>query len=541
MVPFTVLQACPTNKRFQGMSPDDVIYLIMPDRFANGDSGNDDPAGSRGLWDRANPRYFHGGDFKGVMRHLDYIKELGATTIWLTPWYDNVARSTCRDDYRDSADYHGYAAVDFYGVEQHFGDLSALQDLVNTAHTAGLKVIQDQVANHTGSCHPWTACPPTPTWYNGTTSRHLDNNWQIWTVAATNPPPDALKSTLEGWFLNTLPDLNQNDSETAQYLIQNSLWWIGVTGVDAIRQDTLPYVPRAYWSRWTSAVKRQYPRLTILGEVWHGDPKLVSFFQGGRRQFDGVDSGVDTLFDFPLFFAIRKAFANGGPMTGLAKVLAEDTNYVNADMLVTFLGLHDNARLLSEPGANVDSLKLAFTFLLSSRGMPAIYYGDEIGMEGGADPDNRRDFPGGWAGDRLDAFSATGRTAKQEEIHSHVKKLLQLRRELTALRRGRQQMLEADADTCAYVRSVGMDSVLVAINKSSQARQVRIHLPASLQTQGLVFSDRLGKLGQFEETMPELDVTLPARTAAILAPRSGSQILPGQSPGGPATAASAHP
>jgi glycosidase len=524
LAPFALLQPLPSRGRFAGFSPDDVIYLLMPDRFANGDPANDDPPVSRGLHDRSKPRHYHGGDLCGVMDRLSYLRKLGVTALWLTPWYDNVnhlnrlekytADNRRSPDGEPSTDYHGYGAVDFYGVEEHFGDLTTLRRLVNRAHATGLKVIQDQVANHTGPYHLWTINAPTPTWFNGTVANHLENRWDTWTIADPNAPEEKRRQTLEGWFINLLPDLNQNDPETAAYLIQNSLWWIGQTGLDAVRQDTLPYVPRSYWARWTAALKRAHPRLTILGEMWDGNPKLVAFFQGGRAAFDGVDSGIDTLFDFPLHYALRDVFAKGRPMTRLAETLAADTNYVNARVLVTFLGLHDTPRFMNEDGASVAGLKLAFTGLLTLRGTPLIYYGDEIAMRGGADPDNRRDFPGGWPDDPRNAFTEAGRTPEQAGVFNHVQKLLRLRRQLEPLRRGDLRVLHATADAFAFTRTAGSRTALVAFNNGQAPVSLEL-TGVQAGTGGGKFRERLagGGTASFEPGTARL--RLPPRSAAI--------------------------
>lgn len=515
--------------QFAGFSPDDVIYLLMPDRFANGDRANDQPPTSPNLFDRNKPRYYHGGDFQGVIDHLDYLKSLGVTALWLTPWYDNANALNTREKYtaqneraahgQPVTDYHGYGATDFYAVEEHFGTLPKLQELVGAAHSKGLKFIQDQVANHTGPTHPWVKHSPTPTWFNGTEAAHLDNSWQTWTIAEPKPPADKLKSTLEGWFINILPDLNQNDPETATYLIQNSLWWVGMTGVDAIRQDTLPYVPRNYWSRWTTAVKREHPRLTILGEMFDGNPRLVSFFQGGRRQFDGVDSGVETLFDFPLYFTIREVFAKRSlPAAKLAEALAADTNYVNPHGLVTFLGLHDTGRFMGEPGATWEGLELAFTFLFTTRGTPMIYYGDELGMTGGGDPYNRADFPGGWPEDRRNAFTAEGRTAAEAHLHAHLQKLAKLRRELEPLRRGTNLPLLAAGNTYAHARITRDSAVLIAFNNGDQSQSLRLTPPRQFKSIPRWYN-RLAADAQLATGKDgSITVPLPPRGAAILAP-----------------------
>ncbi len=523
---FSILPTLPRQNRFAGFSNDDVIYLLMPDRFANGDRTNDDPAVSRGLFNRARPRDYHGGDFQGVINRLPYLRDLGVTALWLTPWYDNVNHANTREKYTSdnqrstngiaSTDYHGYGAVNFYAVEERFGDIAKLRELVTTARAAGFKFIQDQVANHTGPFHPWVHDPPTPTWFNGSADNHLNNSWQTWTLAERNPPPDKLKSTLEGWFINILPDLNQNDPETATYLIQNSLWWIGMTGVDAVRQDTLPYVPRGYWSKWTSSLKKEHPHLTILGEMWDGKPELVAFFQGGRKQFDGVDSGIDTLFDFPLHYAMRDVFAKRQPMTKLAQILAADTNYVDARNLVTFLGLHDTSRFMSERGATIEGLQLAFTYLLTTRGTPLIYYGDEIAMRGGGDPDNRRDFPGGWAEDQHNAFETAGRTPDEARVHDHVRKLLTLRRELPQLRRGETIQLESDEASSAFARVAGDSAAIVVINNGDAPRTLRLDLPARLPAQTKWFNQLTDDAPSFS-TNGLLTVQLSPRQAALLA------------------------
>ncbi len=518
----------PTEDRFQGFSPDDVLYLLMPDRFANGDPLNDHPAASPGLLDRTKPRHYHGGDLAGVRQRLPYLRDLGVTALWMTPWYDNVNHLNRLEKYTadnrreakgtPSTDYHGYGAVDFYGVEERFGDVATLRELVDAAHRCGLKVVQDQVANHTGPYHRWTTNTPTPTWYNGTVARHLENKWETWSIADPQAPEEKRRQTLEGWFINLLPDLNQNDRETSAYLIQNSLWWLGVTGLDAIRQDTLPYVPRDHWARWTTAVKREHPQVTILGEMWDGNPKLVAFFQGGRPAFDGVDTGVDTLFDFPLCYAVRDVFAKGQPMTRLSETLAADTNYVNPRVLVTFLGLHDMPRFLNEDGADPVGLNLAYTFLLTTRGTPLIYYGDEIAMRGGGDPDNRRDFPGGFAGDPRDAFTAAGRTPEQDTVFRHVQRLLRLRRELEPLRRGDLQIAHASRDTFACVRRSGERPVLVVIHNGRQPAELKLEAAAIGIARDAVLHDRLHDGGEIRAANGILRITLPARSAAICAP-----------------------
>ena len=519
-IPLEILPPLPRQGRFQGFSPDDAIYLLMPDRFANGDAGNDDPAVSKGLLDRTKSRYYHGGDLRGVIDRLPYLKDLGVTAIWLNPWYDNVNHLNQRETYDGQAitDYHGYGAVDFYAVEERLGDLATLREMVDRAHALGIKVIQDQVANHSGPYHPWVADSPTPTWYYGTPAKHLANTWQTWTLQDPHSPPEGQKATLEGWFIDILPDLDQGDPEVARYTIQNTLWWVGVSGVDGIRQDTLPYVHRRFWKEWMSAIKKEYPDLRVVGELFDGDPALVSFYQGGAARFDGVDSGIDTLFDFPVYFRIRDSFAKGDSLREVAKMLARDHLYRDASSLVTFLGLHDVPRFMNEPGASVASLKAAFTFLATARGTPLVYYGDEIALPGGSDPDNRRDFPGGWPGDARNAFEAAGRTADEEAVHAHVRTLLRLRQEAPALRRGKTVNLHVADKSWAYARVLDGRVVVVAINTDASPATVDLPTAPVGLAAGARLRDRLGSLGEVVVEGGRLRLTLPAGSSGVFTP-----------------------
>lgn len=512
-VPFEITSPLARTGRFQGFSPDDVIYLIMPDRFANGDPSNDDPTISKGLFDRSKSRYYHGGDLEGVIRHLPYLKDLGVTAIWLNPVYDNVNHPNTRETYDSRAitDYHGYGATDFYGVEEHFGTMDTLRKLVDTAHAAGIKVIQDQVANHTGPFHPWVEDSPTPTWYNGTAAKHIANTWQTWTLMDPHSPPAMRKATLDGWFINILPDLNQDDPETARYLIQNTLWWVGMTGLDGIRQDTLPYVPRSFWRDWMAAIKREYPSLRVVGELFDGNPALVSFFQGGTRRFDGIDSGVDTLFDFPLYYPLRRAFASGQSLRDVPVMFGHDHLYTNPGALVTFLGLHDVQRFMNERGATVDGLKAAFTLLMTARGAPMIYYGDEIAMRGGGDPDNRRDFPGGFPGDSRDAFTEQGRTPEEQSVFAHARTLTRLRAANPCLRRGNMETLAAEDHVFAFLRTGAGCSAVVAFNNG--AASAKVSLPAAAFKDGRVADALGGPAGNVSGGV--LTVELPAMSSAV--------------------------
>lgn len=507
-----------TEGRFQGFSENDVIYLLMPDRFSNGDASNDDPPRSRGLLDRSKGRFYHGGDLRGVIARLPYLKELGVTALWMTPFYDNNDRLNERERYDDLpvTDYHGYGATDFYAVDEHLGDMATLRELVDTAHRLGLKVIQDQVANHTGPYHPWAQSPPTPTWFNGTEKSHLANTWQTWTLMDPHAAPELQRATLDGWFIDLLPDLNQDDPETRRYLIQNALWWVGMAGFDGVRQDTLPYVPRGFWSAWSAALKREHPELRIVGEMFDGDPALVSFFQAGSSRAAGVDTGIDTLFDFPLFYAVRKVFAESGSMRELAKVLAHDRLYTDPRSLLVFLGLHDVPRFMNEKGAMAAGLGQAFAFLATTRGIPLVYYGDEIGIVGAGDPDNRRDFPGGWPSDPRSAFTAEGRTPEQQAVFEGLQKVLALRAAHPALRRGSLVQLLAEEHAYAFARATDLETVVVAMSNAAVESRVEAEVASLGLTTGTVLEDLLGAASPAVVSNGRVRIALPPHGTAIL-------------------------
>jgi neopullulanase len=470
--------------KFQGIAPEDVIYLIMPDRFANGDPTNDDPAEARGSHDRAKARAYHGGDLRGVRDHLSYLKDLGVTTLWLTPILKNGA----------AEDYHGYGAVDLYAVDPHLGTLKDYQDLVSAAHQQHMKILFDIVPNHVGPRHPWVIDPPLPDWFHGTLQQHTNSSTAVdgspygkldkatvahdrfEVLADPHAPPRFSRSLTEGWFLGVLPDMNTENPLVAQYLLQNSIWWAESSGLDGYRIDTFPYVARQFWSRWHTGLRRIYPRLTTIGEVFHPDASVTSFFAGGQRRFDGIDTGVTTVFDYPMYFALRDVLLHGAPAGRIVDVLQHDSLYPHPENLVTFFANHDVPRFAGAEGSSIAKLKLAAGLTLTLRGIPELYYGDEIGLTGGGDPENRHDFPGGWPRDPRDAFTEAGRTPEQQEIFAYVQKLLRFRREHPALASGRLWHLTADESSYVFVRESEEERLVVAFNNSAQARELRVPL-----------------------------------------------------------------
>lgn len=455
--------------RFQGLSRDDIVYLIMPDRFADGDPSNDQPRNSTGSYDRRDLKAYHGGDIRGVRQHLGYLHDLGVTTLWLTPVWKN-----------NDSDYHGYHVVDFYAIDDHMGSLTEYQGLVADAHKLGMKVLMDYVANHVGPNDIWANDPPTPTWLHGTPAHHLDPAYTFAGLVDPHASPRQYRATLEGWFAGKLPDLNPDDPKLGEYLAQNALWWVETAQLDGFRLDTFPYSSRKFWSQWHNRLHAIYPGVKTVGEVWDRDPEITSFFEGGRKQFDGVDTGLSTVFDFPLCFALRDVINRREPVQKLVDVLRQDSLYQHPDTLVTFFGNHDTKRFISEDGSNPAKLKAAFGLLLTLRGIPQIYAGDEIAMPGGDDPDNRRDFPGGFTGDQTKAFTAAGRLAEQQDVFTYVQSLLTLRKAHPALRSGKQLNIGWDESYYAFVRALPEEKLLVIYNNSSAARELAIPITDTL-------------------------------------------------------------
>ena len=513
----------PTAQRFHGLSSDDVLYLIMPDRLANGDPTNDEPAEFPGSHDRSNPRSWHGGDLRGIRYHIDYFKDLGVTTLWLTPVVKNGAEQ----------DYHGYGAADLYAVDPHLGTFNDYKELASALHQQRMKLFFDAVPNHVGPRHPWVAKPPLPDWFHGTAQNHLDtfapfkNSFygKSNSTGGSNDPFEALadphstaamrRNITDGWFFGILPDLNSENPIVAKYLLQNSIWWIESAGLDGFRVDTFPYVSRTFWERWHAGLRRIYPNLTTIGEVFHPDPTVTSFFVGGKREWDDIDSGLSTVFDFPLYFTIRDVLLHGAPAGRIADILRQDALYPHPDWLVPFFANHDVARMASEPGSSREKLLCAFGLILTVRGIPQLYYGDEIAMPGGGDPDNRRDFPGGWPGDPQNAFTEEGRTPEQQKNFSAVQNLLQLRRSHPALRTGKLSHVFSDNDSYLFVRQTNDEKLLVVFNNASKSRTLTI---AAANTPLAVARRTTTLYGNAtaESTATELKITAPPQSISIL-------------------------
>ncbi len=455
-----------------GFSQADVLYLLTPDRFANGDPSNDN-------WDgvninRENPDLRHGGDLKGVEDHLDYIKDLGVTTVWFNPVQENKM---------PNGSYHGYAITDFYSIDKRFGSNNEFKSLVNNMHGKGLKVVMDMIFNHCGLAHPWMKDKPAADWVNNPGKYAQTNHAKV-----TIMDPHAAKSErdilIDGWFVPDMPDLNQRNRHLATYLIQNSIWWIEYARIDGIRQDTYPYPDYDFMARWCKAVTDEYPNFNIVGESWYGKSGETAWWQRGSALHKN-NTYLKTVMDFPLTFTADHGFdedANkgGGESSGiyqLFEVIAQDFLYPDANNILTFLDNHDMGRFTRKEDKDLRRFKLAFAFLLTTRGIPQVYYGTEILMQGTkneGDGQIRKDFPGGWPGDKTNSFAATGRSEEQNEAFDYLQKLLKWRQRTEAIKSGKLIHYAPWDGVYVYARIKDKRTVLVMLNSSGSDRTVKM-------------------------------------------------------------------
>ncbi len=511
----------------------------MPDRFADGDTTNDVPRDSPpAANDRNNPRAYHGGDLRGVIDHLSYLKELSVTALWLTPWYDNWnGINQCDKPWCPNTYYHGYHAIDYYGVEDHFGNLATLRELIEKAHALGLKVIQDQVANHVGSHHPWVANSPLDDWFHGTLANHQLNKFQNSVLLSPHANRDEVRNTLDGWFNDDLPDMNQDEAEVARYEIQNALWWVGTTGIDGIRQDTIQYMPRSFIRDLSNALHRQDSRMWMVGEVMERDAAQTAFFVGGHTGWDSIDTKLDSVFDFPLWHTSLLVFTGKLPVRSLRDQLKYDALYPDPSKVTTLVNNHDTPRFMSLDGATLEGAMMHTAFTLSVRGIPQLYYGEEIAMEGKEDPDNRRDFPGGFPGDKRSAFSAEGRTQTEQRMYEWTafaadgrtqteqrmyewtRNWIRLRSQHSSLREGRLIDLFYDDDSYAFARQDQSETVIVAINRAAKEKQITVPASSIGLRNGANVAPLIGRSGGGRVANGQATLTVPARTAVAFAVR----------------------
>lgn len=425
---YPLKERAPTENRHQGFNASDVIYLITPDRFSNGDPKNDRAPGTLDEYDPKNPKMRHGGDLRGIINRLDYLADLGVTTLWLNPVLEN----------RGINSYHGYKTTDRYRIDPRFGSNETYDELVREAHAHGLKVIFDNVNNHIGLKHPWMANLPTKDWVNGSIENHESEKHYLLSITDPHRAPNSLKQLKEFWFVDAMPDLNQRNQHLSQYLTQNTLWWIERSGLDGIREDTYPYADQAFLTKWAQTVRAHYPRFSVVGEIWATAPAYLAHFQEGSRMPDAIPTHLPSVMDFPLKVAFQRFLKKEGKLRDIYQVFAQDFLYPAPNQLLVFLDNHDTPRALLEAEGDLKRVQLALTILLTARGIPQLLYGTEIAMQGGrSHVEVRADFPGGFPGDQRSAFTKEGREENEQAMHSFVRRLLHLRKKHPALQSGK--------------------------------------------------------------------------------------------------------
>ena len=468
VVPYEIKQRKAGSSERQGFTAADVLYLIMPDRFANGDPSNDVIPGMReNKVDRTQQYARHGGDFAGIIQNLDYIADLGVTAIWFTPVLENDM---------ERASYHGYSTTNYYKVDRRFGTNEDYVRLVEEAHKRGLKIVMDMIFNHCGSEHFFFKDRPSGDWFNFPDG-FVQTSYRTATQFDPYRSDHDHKIAIDGWFVRTMPDLNQRNRHVEKYLIQNSIWWIEYAGLDGIRQDTHPYADFDMMSRWCQAVMKEYPNFNIVGEAWLNNNVGVSFWQANSRLAYPRNSHLKSVMDFPLRDITEKVFfeETRGWDGGLFKIqdyLSQDIVYADPMNLLVFLDNHDISRFFKkESDIDIDVYKQALAFLLTTRGIPQIYYGMEILMVGDkADGDGtlRKNFPGGWKGDSRNAFTAEGRTDLENEAWNFTQRLLQWRKNNDVIAKGTLKHFIPQNGVYVYERNYNGKSVLVFMNGSSR-------------------------------------------------------------------------
>lgn len=460
------------SKLREGFNSSDVIYLITPDRFANGDVANDVvKTMNEKTVNRKDDYGRHGGDIKGITNHLDYINEMGFTAVWPTPVLTN--------DMKKSS-YHGYAMTDFYQVDSRFGTLADYINLSQQAKSKGIKLIMDQVANHIGIEHWWMKDLPAKDWVNYQ-DEFLKNNMVVTNHRRTTNQ-DAYASVKdknlmsEGWFVSTMPDLNQRNPLLAKYLIQNSIWWIETLDLGGIRQDTYPYPNKQFMSDWAGAIMKEYPNFSIVGEEWSVNPLLVGYWQEGKKNKDGYESHLSSTMDFPMQKAIVDALNEAESWDkGFVKIyegLANDFSYANPEKIMIFPDNHDMDRIFTQLKENVVNTKMALGYILALPRIPQLYYGTEILMQNSAKPGDhgliRTDFPGGWKDDKSNGFTGEGLTDDQAEMQSFLKKVLNYRKNSEAIHSGKTIHFAPENGVYVLFRIKNDEIVTVILNKNEQ-------------------------------------------------------------------------
>ncbi len=495
--------------RAQGVTNKDLIYLLMPDRFSNGDKSNDVVQGMRETTlNRDSIYHRHGGDIQGLMNHLDYLKELGVTTIWMTPEIENN---------EPHASYHGYAVTDYYKIDPRFGTNELYKAYVEKCHAMGLKVIKDLVHNHIGTESWLIRDMPMKSWVHQW-PKYTNSNFRDAVVMDPHASFTDKKTMLDGWFDIRMADLNENNPYVQNYLTQNHIWWVEYAGIDGFRLDTYPYNDAAYMADWAKKVKAEFPHFSIYGETLVWSVANQAYFTQGNTVNRGFDTQLPGITDGQIKDAINEAL-NGKPgwtdgVNRLYSVLAQDFLYQDATRNVTFLDNHDMSRFFSVVGEDFNKYKAGMALLLTMRGIPQMYYGDEILMKNFSNPDGlvRLDFPGGWPGDKVNKFTPAGRTENENEAFNYVQKLANYRKNTTALQTGKLMQYIPQNNVYVYFRYDQKKTILIAYNADEKPVTVATD---RFSERTVTFTKALNVMtGEQLNTIANL--SLPAKSVTIL-------------------------
>lgn len=443
----------------------DAIYLITPDRFVNGNPDNDSVAGMQEAVNRESRGGRHGGDLEGVLSKLDYIQDLGITAIWLNPVVENDM---------PAYSYHGYAITDFYNVDPRYGTNEMFRNLSAELHSRGMKHVMDMVFNHCGLSHWWMTDYPFDNWIHDY-QEYAQTNYAISGYSDPYMSNVDLDKMEKGWFVPTMPDMNHDNEFMVNYLIQNSIWWIEYASLDGIRMDTYPYNSPMAMKKWSDRIRQEYGDFYLLGETWISDVSLESYWSSKDENYAGYNSGLSSITDFPLSYAMHNAFKPEGDIKKIYDVLCQDFLYQEPFTNLIFSDNHDMDRFYHVVGNDVDRFNLAMTFMLTTRGIPQVYYGSEILMEKFGDHgDLREDFPGGWATDEIDAFDFDHLTVDQQKAFSHLRGLLNLRKTNEVFQKGSLKHFLPIDNIYAYGRDLNGEKVAIFLNNNDSESTIEI-------------------------------------------------------------------
>lgn len=465
------------NSRLRkGYDSSDMIYLIMSDRFANGNPNNDSTKETIEKADRNNKNGRHGGDIEGIIQHLDYIKELGATAVWPTP--------LCEDN-DERGSYHTYGQSDVYKIDSRFGTNEDYVRLSSELHKRGMKNIMDYVTNHWGYKHWMMNDLPTYDWLHQFPG-YAQTNYRMSTQFDTNASAIDTKYCVDGWFVKSMPDLNQSNPLVLNYLIQNAIWWIEYADLDGFRVDTYSYCDKQGISKWTKAITDEYPHFNIVGEVWMNSQAQMAYWQKDSKigAIENYNSNLPSVMDFTLYDAITGGVFNEEKSNwdkGMIKLYNNFTNdflYPNINNILVFAENHDTNRFNDVYKNDFNKYKMVMTLIATIRGIPQLYYGSEIGMagdKGQGDGDIRRDFPGGWSGDSNNAFAASGRNEEQQKFHDFTSKLFNWRKDKEVIHSGKMMHYIPENNVYVYFRYNDKESVMVIINNNTDKHKININ------------------------------------------------------------------